>query len=295
VKVLITGAGGQLGRALIATAPAGVGVIAQNHADLDIADEQAVERSLCSHSPGTLINAAGFTQVDAAESEVAAVMRSNATGPAMLAATCLRHGVRLIHVSSDYVFDGRQSHPYEPSTPMRPINQYGVSKAQGERAVREKLPDHSAIIRTSWLYAAEGQNFLTRMLTLMSMRKELAIVSDQVGSPTVIPGLAAALWTCALRRMVGIYHWCDSGVASWYDFAVAIAEEAQAIGLLASVPAISPIASTEYRTAAARPPFSVLDKRTTEAALGQRARHWRVELRATLCSHLQHLERSGLT
>jgi dTDP-4-dehydrorhamnose reductase len=148
--------------------------------------------------------------------------------------------------------------------------------------VARELPSRSTVVRTSWLYAADGRNFLTTMLRLMGSRPQLTIVSDQIGAPTSVTGLAQVLWLLGRRRAAGVFHWCDSGVASWYDFAVAIAEEAVALGVLASSPPILPIPSADYPTAARRPPCSLLDKRDTERLLGVTAPHWRRALRDTL-------------
>jgi dTDP-4-dehydrorhamnose reductase len=282
VKVLITGAGGQLGRALLALAPADATVRGVDHAQLDIADAAAVQTALRDYYPDVLINAAGFTRVDDAETERTAAERANARGPAVLAAACRHIGAWLLQVSTDYVFDGEQSRPYTADARPNPLSVYGKTKLEGELAVSSELPSRSTIVRTSWLYAAEGRNFLGTMLRLMKSRPQLSVVSDQIGAPTSVVGLARILWIFAQRNVCGRFHWCDSGVASWYDFAVAIAEEAVALGVLATSPPISAIASAEYRTAAQRPPYSLLDKRATEALLGLTAPHWRSALRQTL-------------
>jgi dTDP-4-dehydrorhamnose reductase len=282
LNVLITGGGGQLGRALIALAPRELTVRSVTHADLDIADTAAVDALLGDFRPTVLLNAAGFTRVDDAETEQAAAVRANATGPAVLAAGCRRSGAWLVQVSTDYVFDGAQSRPYDSASRPNPLSVYGRTKLDGELAVTRELPSQSTIVRTSWVYGAEGRNFLSTMLRLMRSRPQLTVVGDQIGAPTSVTGLARTIWALSLRRAGGIFHWCDSGVASWYDFAVAIAEEALALGLLSSLPQIAPIGSEDYPTAARRPAWSLLDKRATERLLGIRAPHWRAALRETL-------------
>ena len=284
MTVLITGAGGQLGRALIALAPEDTSVRGVSHEQLDIADAAAVDSVLREIRPDVLINAAGFTRVDDAETEREAAERVNATGPAVLAAACRSVGAWLVQVSTDYVFDGEQTRPYAPGARTNPLSVYGNTKLKGELAVTRELPSQSTVVRTSWLYAAEGRNFLTTMLRLMGNRPQLNVVSDQIGAPTSAAGLARVLWAFVPRRASGLYHWCDSGVASWYDFAVAIAEEAVALGVLASSPPISPITSADYPTVARRPPYSLLDKRDTERLLGVTAHHWRRALRETLAA-----------
>ena len=284
MKVLITGAGGQLGRALLARVPEKFSVRGVTHEQLDIADARAVDSALRAFGPDAVINAAGFTRVDDAEKEIDAARRANATGPEVLASACRGTASWLVQVSTDYVFDGAQSHPYAPAAPTNPLSVYGRTKLAGEQAVTRELPAHSTVVRTSWLYAADGRNFLTTMLRLMRSRPQLTVVTDQIGAPTSVPGLARVLWAFARHRAAGIYHWCDSGVASWYDFAVAIAEEAVPFGLLASSPPILPIASADYPTAARRPPCSLLDKRDTERLLGVAALHWRRAVRDTLAA-----------
>ena len=284
MKVLVTGAGGQLGRALIASAPADISVQGMSHGQLDIADHRAVDAVLRKLRPGVLVNAAGYTRVDDAETEREAAERANAVGPAVLAAACRAAGTWLAHVSTDYVFDGAQSRPYPPAAATNPLGVYGATKLQGERAVVRELPANSTVLRTSWLYAADGRNFLTTMLRLMRTRPQLNVVSDQIGAPTSVTGLARVLWAFTRQRVAGLYHWCDSGVASWYDFAVAIGEEALSARLLTEIPSIVPIASADYPTAARRPPCSLLDKRDTERLLGVTAPHWRHALRETLAA-----------
>jgi dTDP-4-dehydrorhamnose reductase len=282
VRVLITGAAGQLGRSLVASAPDDATVRGLNREQLDIADAPAVDSALHDFRPDVLINAAGFTRVDDAEREREQAERVNALGPAVLAAACRHTGAWLVQVSTDYVFDGEQSRPYAPASPTNPLSVYGRTKLLGEQAVTRELPSQSTVVRTSWLYAAEGRNFLTTMLRLMNSRPQLSVVCDQIGAPTSASGLVRVLWAFARRRASGLYHWCDSGVASWYDFAVAIAEEAGWLGVLASSPAIVPIVSAEYPTAARRPSCSLLDKRDTERLLSVHAPHWRSALRETL-------------
>jgi dTDP-4-dehydrorhamnose reductase len=268
----------------MARAPDDTIVRAVSHQQLDIADAAAVDSVLREVRPDVLINAAGFTRVDDAETEHEAAERANATGPAVLVAACRSVGAWLVQVSTDYVFDGQQSRPYPPAALPNPLSVYGNTKLEGELAVTRALPAQSTVVRTSWLYAADGRNFLTTMLRLMRSRPQLSVVSDQIGAPTSVTSLARVLWAFTQQRTSGLYHWCDSGVASWYDFAVAIGEEAVALGVLASSPPILPIASADYPTAARRPPYSLLDKRDTERLLGVTAPHWRRSLHDTLAA-----------
>jgi dTDP-4-dehydrorhamnose reductase len=238
-----------------------------SHQQLDIADPAAVDSVVREFGPDVLINAAGFTRVDDAETEREAAERANATGPAVLAAASRSAGAWLVQVSTDYVFDGEHGRPYVPAARTNPLSVYGKTKLQGELAVTRELPAQSTVVRTSWLYAAEGRNFLTTMLRLMKNRPQLSVVSDQIGAPTNVTGLARVLWAFTLRRASGLYHWCDSGVASWYDFAVAIGEEAVALGVLSSGPPILPVSPrrTGATHCARRWPSLRLQERRVEA------------------------------
>ena len=282
-KVLITGAGGQVGRALLAAAPSHWQVCGATHAELDIADRVQVAERLAEVSPALVINAAAYTAVDQAEAEPECAHRGNAEGPANLAECAVQQGgIRLIHLSTDFVFDGRSSTPYKPSDPTGPLSVYGATKLAGEQAVL-RANVANIVLRTAWVYAAQGQNFLKTMLRVMKERGAVRVVADQVGSPTAAQSLADVLWRFADRpALQGVFHWTDAGVASWYDFAVAIAEEAQVRGLLAPGVTVEPIATAEYPTRAQRPAFSVLDKIATLDALGIRAVHWRDRLRQVL-------------
>ena len=281
MKVLVTGADGQLGRLLRATAPAGMQVTAWTRADLDIGDAVAVGERIGRLAPELILNAAAYTAVDKAESEPELAVRVNAEGPAHLAAAAREVGARLVQVSTDFVFDGLSSSPYRPDAATAPLGVYGRTKREGELAVLAALPDHSLIVRTAWVYAAEGRNFLHTMLRLMRERGVVRVVADQVGTPTAARPLAQALWQLAARGATGIHHWTDAGVASWYDFAVAIAEEAVVFGLLPGGVTVTPIATVDYPTPARRPAYSVLDK-TSLASFGLTPIHWRQSLRATL-------------
>lgn len=281
-RVLVTGAGGQLGLALQHTVPVDIECIALDHARLDVTNAHAIAQALDEHRPRAIINAAAYTAVDKAEQDVAAATALNATAPRLLAEAATARGVRLLHVSTDFVFDGRSCRPYLPTDRTGPLNVYGCTKLAGERAVGAAQPD-ALIMRTAWVYSAGGSSFVKTMLRLMTMRDEIGVVSDQIGTPTAADGLANALWRAFQRHLCGVHHWTDAGVASWYDFAVAIAEEAFSLGLLAKLPQITPISAANYPTPACRPAFGVLDKTTTYVAVGITPPHWRAALRRVLC------------
>jgi dTDP-4-dehydrorhamnose reductase len=282
VKVLVTGAAGQVGRSLAKSAPGDAQLLPVSHRDLDIADADAVLAYVRTHAPELIINAAAHTAVDRAESERELAQRVNADGPQHLAAAARAVGARLIHISTDFVFDGKASVPYRPQDPTAPLSVYGHTKLAGERAVLETLADRSTIVRTAWVYAAEGNNFVRTMLRVMNANGAVRVVADQVGTPTAADSLAQILWKIADDpRITGIHHWTDAGVASWYDFAVAIAEEGATLGLVPPTVTVTPIATADYPTPARRPTYSVLDK-SSLAAHGMVPAHWRRRLRAVL-------------
>jgi dTDP-4-dehydrorhamnose reductase len=280
--VLVVGAGGQLGRELQRTAACNVQCVPVTRAQLDIADAGAVASTLAQVKPQLVVNAAAYTAVDKAESESAAAQRGNADGPAVLARACADHGIRIIHISTDFVFDGSSSIPYAPDAPTAPLGEYGRSKLAGELAVRGALPK-ALILRTGWVYSSFGNNFVKTMLRVMAERDELTVVADQVGTPTWAHGLAEAVWAASERpQLSGIYHWSDAGVCSWYDFAVAINEEALELGLLSKLVKVRPIPAAEYPTPARRPAYSVLDKTSSWRDFALEGVHWRRQLRAML-------------
>ncbi len=280
MKVLIAGSAGQLGRALQATAPAGAHVLAPAKADFDILDAQKVCAVTRASRPDLVINAAAYTAVDKAETDAERAEAVNGTAAGDLAAAAAAVGARFAHVSTDFVFDGRSTEPIPPDAAPAPLGVYGATKLSGERRVSAA---HSAplIVRTAWVYAAQGSNFVHTMLRLMRESPEIRVVADQVGTPTHAESLARAIWALDAAGATGIHHFTDSGVASWYDFAVAIQDEALALGLLEAPVTILPIRTSDYPTPARRPAMSVLDKGSTWAITGPAA-HWRAELRLAL-------------
>lgn len=285
MKVLITGAHGQVGRCLLASTPPGVTAIGLTRAQLDVGDAEAVTQALRTHAPAVIINAAAYTAVDRAETEMESARRVNGMGPRHLARAARACGARLVHISTDFVFDGRSSVPYAPNAPTAPLGAYGLTKLEGEQAIRELASDTSVVLRTAWVYAAHGANFLRTMLRVMAEKRQVRVVADQIGSPTSADSLAGVLWALARRPdITGVQHFTDAGVASWYDFAVAIAEEATFLGLLAPDVRVAAIATVDYPTPARRPAYSVLDKRALLSALALEPDHWRVSLRRVLGS-----------
>ena len=288
MKVLLTGRDGQLGQALVASAPEGVELVATSRGELDLADSAACCRIVEEQRPDWVLNAGAYTAVDQAEREPALAEAVNAQAPAAFAAALQPTGGRLLQLSTDFVFNGAQGHPYGPEQPRDPLGVYGASKARGEQAAL--LHPQARLLRTSWVYGPVGKNFCRTWLRLHAAKADagepLKVVADQVGCPTSTLTLAKACW-----RAIGIdanpdgpqvLHWSDAGAASWYDFAVAIGELAQAQGLLRQAASVEPITTADYPTPATRPSYSLLDCTASRQALGLPAVHWRDALAEVL-------------
>jgi dTDP-4-dehydrorhamnose reductase len=283
MRVLITGANGQLGGALQRMAPGWADINAIDVEDVDLTDAAMLTARLVVEAPDVIINAAAYTAVDRAESDEALARAINADAVAVMVEAMAGTGGKVVHVSTDYVFDGTASDPYSPDAPHNPQSAYGRTKAEGE----DKLRPEDLLVRTAWVYEAGGANFVRTMIRLMNERDELGVVADQVGSPTWATGLARTIWALAEKGASGTFHHADDGAISWHDFAVAIAEEAHALGLVKRIPVIRPITTADYPTPAKRPAFSLLDCRATRAALGEEPVHWRTNLRLMLKEEAQ--------
>jgi dTDP-4-dehydrorhamnose reductase len=280
VIVLITGAGGQLGRELQRTAPGGIELVSMSRAELDISDPDSVTRVIDDRGPELVINAAAYTAVDRAEEESELAVSINGQGPGHLARALASRGGRMIQISTDFVFAGDSGLPYGPDSETRPQSVYGCSKLEGERQVMAELPNSATIIRTAWVYSSFGSNFVKTMLRLMNERECIEVVGDQIGSPTWAFGLAGTIWHLAASvDATGIFHWTDAGVASWYDFAVAIRDQARKVGWVrVGQCRVEPTTTKARPSPAPRPHYGVLDKTSTWAFLGQRSPHWRGQL-----------------
>lgn len=277
-KILITGAGGQLGLTLQHLTPREHKIVPLTSSQLDITNRNAVLETVREIRPDVIINTAAYTAVDKAESEPDIAMAINGHGPENLAIAALESGCRLIHISTDFVFDGRKCRPYTPEDEPNPLNVYGETKLAGEQAIQKILGPEHLIVRTAWVHSPYGHNFVKTMIRLMHEREEIRVVSDQFGTPTSTYSLAKALYIFAtLESARGIYHWTDSGSATWYDFAVAIYNELQKCTAL-PCKNIIPIPTSEYSTPAERPPFSILDKKRAITALETHPEHWTTEL-----------------
>ena len=281
MKVFVTGASGMTGAQLVSGAwSKGWGVAYASHVDLDITDYAAVEDAISREAPDIVFNAAAYTAVDKAEEEVENAMSVNSSGAANVARAAALSGAGIVHISTDYVFDGTASTPYRPDDDPRPINVYGESKLAGEIGVREECARH-LIIRTSWVYSHEGKNFVLTMLRAAGDGRELKVVNDQTGSPTSSHDLAAALISAAENlagdeTVAGTYHFSNSGQTTWYDFAREI------FRIRGIDPHVEPIAAADFKTAARRPKWSVLDCTSFEKTFGITRRPWQDALKETM-------------
>jgi dTDP-4-dehydrorhamnose reductase len=278
MRVLITGANGQLGGALQRTAPAWADINAIDVDDCDLTDVPMLRARLSVEAPDVIINAAAYTAVDKAESDEDLARAINSVAVAAMVEAMAETGGKVVHVSTDFVFDGEASAPYAPSAARNPLSAYGRTKAEGE----DHLRPEDLLVRTAWVYETGGANFVRTMIRLMNERDELSVVADQTGAPTWATGLARTIWALLEKGAAGTFHHCDDGVTSWHQFALAIAEEAHALGLITRIPVIRAITAAEYPAPARRPAYSLLDCSATRAFLADAPVPWRDNLRLML-------------
>ena len=264
-RILITGGSGQVGHCLKAQLEGCAELSVPDSSALNIADRRSVRQAVETFRPDYIINAAAYTAVDKAENDAERAFAVNRDGARHLAEAAEAAGAAMLHISTDYVFDGAGGAPYDEAAPTAPQNIYGASKLAGEQAVLAACR-RAVVMRTSWVFGANGQNFVKTMLRLGRERDSLGIVADQYGAPTAAADIAAALITIVRRHTpeqlaerAGIYHYCGSPYASWFEFAETIFAEAAAQGVLAKIPAVKPIATADYPTPAKRPADSRLD------------------------------------
>ena len=291
MKVLLTGAEGQLGQALIASTPKGIELICTSRKDLDLADQQACKNAVLRHKPDWVLNAGAFTSVDQAESQASLAQAVNAGAPKAFATALRRQGGRMLQLSTDFVFNGAQGSPYSVEQERNPLGVYGASKAAGEEAVQELLGEQGQgfVLRTSWVVGPVGRNFALTMLRQHRERAEIAVVADQVGCTTSTLNLSRACWQAILFKDQGadippVMHWCDAGAASWYDVAVAVGSISKSLGLLDEPAHVKAISTADYPTPARRPTYSLLDCCSTRARLRLPSQHWREALHDVLQS-----------
>lgn len=276
MRILVTGAAGQLGNELhnvLEQNKPGITLYTDIH-DLDLTDAAAMRKYIVDNEISHIVNCAAFTAVDKAEQEQAICAKVNTDAVKNIAEVAADYGVKVIQISTDYVFDGTAHLPYRESDKVNPISTYGTTKRKGEMVLLSMSPD-AVIIRTAWLYSPYGNNFVKTMLQLGAERSELGVVCDQIGTPTYARDLAEAIYAILTARqwVPGIYHFSDEGACSWYDFTKAIHRIAGITGCN-----VKPIMTDDYPTAAARPPYSVLDKTRIKKTYGITIPHWEESL-----------------
>jgi dTDP-4-dehydrorhamnose reductase len=292
-RILLIGQDGQVGQELQRTLTSLGEIIGVGRQQLDLTQLDLIQHLIEETRPALVINAAAYTAVDKAESEPELAHTVNAAAPKQMAETAQRLGAPLIHISTDYVFDGCKNTPYLETDATNPLSIYGKSKLAGETEILQVHQRHSdfryAILRTAWVYGAYGKgNFVKTMLRLGAEREELRVVADQVGTPTWAADIAKAITALSQQfldpatNISGIYHFTNSGVTSWYDFAVAIFEEAKSLGVPFKLQRVVPITTPEYPTPAQRPAYSVLANQKLQSVLQFPAPQWRQSLRQML-------------
>lgn len=282
MKVLLLGANGQLGWELKRTCPQDIILTTCDYPKVDFLSTTSITTCIETAQPDWIINAAAYTAVDKAEEEKETADRINHTAVGEIAGLCRQNNIRLIQISTDFVFNGKNHRPYLPQDTPDPISTYGKTKLKGEQAVLEIIKDNAPIIRTAWLYSSHGANFVKSMLNFFETKPELNIIDEQIGTPTWANGLAHAIWKAMDKNLTGIHHFTDAGIASWYDFATAIQEEALSLNLIQKEIPINPIPASRYPTPAERPFYSVLDKTSLWQTLDLKPVHWRKQLRSML-------------
>lgn len=286
-KILLTGITGQVGQELQQTLSSIGEVIGVSRAELDLGQPDQIQPRIAEIKPQVIVNAAAYTAVDKSETETDVAMAINADAPKEIAQAAQDIGATLVHISTDYVFNGQNHTPYLETDQTDPLGVYGSSKLLGEEGVRQNCDRH-IILRTAWVYGSRGHgNFVKTMLRLGADREELKVVEDQVGSPTWSYDIAVAITNLVAKSLddaeiQGTYHFTNSGVASWYDLAVAIFAEAELLGFPLKIERVLPITTADYPTPAQRPAYSVLSKVKITEILGVYPPHWRESLRKML-------------
>ena len=287
MKILLIGTTGQVGSELQQILPTIGEVISLNRSELDLSDREQIYQQISKNRPSIIVNAAAYTAVDKSETEPEMAMAINAHAPKAIAIAARDIGAKVLHISTDYVFNGQNHTPYTETDPTLPLGVYGRSKLLGEQGVRENCDRH-IILRTAWVYGSRGHgNFVKTMLRLGAEREELKVVADQIGSPTWSYDIAEAIANLLSKSIEnpsvnGTYHFSNSGVASWYDLAVATFIEAKQLGFSLKIDRVLPISSAEFPTPTQRPHYSVLSKAKIVKTLGVYPPHWRESLKQML-------------
>ncbi len=291
MKVLLTGGSGQVGQAIIKSKPKEIEIFNPCRKKLDLSDYYACKKIVKDHKPDWIINCGAYTQVDDAEKNILISQKINGHAPAAFVEAINNINTNLLHISTDFVFDGNQNFPYNENQERNPLSQYGASKALGEELIEKKINaiEKATILRTSWVISSIGKNFILTMLRLHSEKEIIKVVSDQIGCPTSAGELAKVCWRIIelkkKKKLPFILHWSDAGVASWYDIAVAVGELAKELGINKKEANVLPIKTSEYPTPAQRPKYSLLSTRDTSNLLDVNPTHWRKNLKNILVEY----------
>lgn len=287
MKILVTGAAGQLGREIVlALQDKKNKVVAIDRAELDFMQPDRVSEGIAQERADWVINCAAYTQVDRAEQEPDAAFLINRDSALAVAEGVQSYAGRLLHISTDFIFDGKQSIPYSEDDQANPLGVYGRSKWEGERAVRQAMPE-ALILRTAWVFGVHGNNFVKTILRLAAERDQLGVVDDQIGTPSWTWDIAHAIQALMMVGASGVYNFTNEGIASWYDFACEIIACARHIGRPVKTTLVKPIPTSDYPTPAVRPAFSVLSKRKIRGLLDYAIPHWRSSLHAMLVQNFR--------
>ena len=302
MKILITGANGQLGRSIIEFAPKSYKLLKPDRNELNLEEQENCYKYVIKNKPDWIINCAAYTQVDRAEREKELAFKINRDAPITFANALKTFGGKILQISTDYVFNGKNNYPYTPFSEKSPINAYGFSKALAEDGLEKILfsSNQAIILRTSWLIGPYKNNFLKKMLEFHQNKETINIVFDQISSPTSSLSLAEVCWKTIHNQsqnkknfIYPILHWSDLGIASWYDLSFFIGETALELGLITKKAKINPITSNEYKTLAKRPNYSVLDSRVTRSFLNIDNNHWQKEI-IKICNKIKKVQKSLL-
>ena len=290
MKVLLTGATGQVGLEIIKTQPASVEIIQPNRNQLNLSDYDSCKKIVKETKPDWIINCGAYTAVDAAENDIEICTRINSYAPKAFTEAINETNGKLLQLSTDFVFDGEQNSPYKDNHEKNPLCHYGKSKALGEELIKNNVNNikNSIILRTSWVISPRGRNFILTMLKMHSEKDSINVVSDQIGSPTSAHDLSKVCWKIInykTKKLPFILHWSDAGVASWFDVAVAVGEIAEELNIIRKKAIVNPIYTIDYPTPARRPKYSILDTRKTSNLLRVIPNHWRRNLKNILLEY----------
>ena len=291
MKVLLTGSTGQLGYEIIQSKPKEIEIINPNRKELDLSDYESCKNIIIKVKPDWIINCGAYTAVDEAEKNIQLSNKINSYALEAFTEIINKTNGKLLHLSTDFVFDGNQNFPYQENQKKNPICQYGKSKALGEELIERKIKkkENATILRTSWLISPRGKNFILTMLKLHSEKEFINVVSDQIGAPTSAIDLSKVCWKIIQfkkqEKLPFILHWTDAGVASWFDVAVAVGDIAEELKIIKKKAKINPISSNQYPTTARRPKYSVLNTKKTHSLLKIQPIHWRENLKNILINY----------